>query len=208
MPHTSPAFSSRTSPPLPAAGPACAHRRPPTGRPAATARDQARRDGLTTGLIGIWSVVEPWLTYFVRKDRAQKKLVLRLEPVKCLHCYFYFLHEQLGLLHLRLAEHLPLCVEFVDLPEKVRPFIVWMQGILKFGHATIENVDLIHFGEPASGASFNRSGERTRPACRVRRRLEQNKVGRVSPRPPFPCLSEGRHSCRPDGEAPGVSPFR
>ncbi|MBI1175957.1 DUF190 domain-containing protein [bacterium] len=48
---------------------------------------------------------------------------------------------------LRLAEHLPLCVEFVDLPEKVRPFIEWMQGILKFGHATIENVELIHFGE-------------------------------------------------------------
>ena len=66
------------------------------------ARDLARRDGLTTGLVGIWSVVEPCLTCFVRRDREQKKLVLRLEPGKCLHYYFYFLHEQLGLLHLRL----------------------------------------------------------------------------------------------------------
>jgi len=53
------------------------------------AQDQARRDGLTQGLIGIWSAVEPGLTYFVRRDRAQKKLVLRLEPGKCPHFYFY-----------------------------------------------------------------------------------------------------------------------
>jgi hypothetical protein len=71
------------------------------------ARDRARRDGLTQGLIGIWSAVEPCLTYFVRRDRAQKKLVLRLEPGKCLHYYFYFLHEQLGLLHLRLQTWFP-----------------------------------------------------------------------------------------------------
>ncbi|MBI3849419.1 MAG: hypothetical protein HY298_03870, partial [Verrucomicrobia bacterium] len=71
------------------------------------ARDRARRDGLTTGLIGLWSVVEPCLTYFVRRDREQKKLVLRLAPGKCLHYYFYFLHEQLGLLHLRLQTWFP-----------------------------------------------------------------------------------------------------
>ena len=71
------------------------------------AREQARRQGLTEGLIGIWSVVEPCLTYFVRRDRQQKKLVLRLEPGKCLHYYFYFLHEQLGLLHLRLQTWFP-----------------------------------------------------------------------------------------------------
>lgn len=71
------------------------------------ARDLARRDGLTSGLIGLWSVVEPCLTYFVRKDREQKKLVLRLEPGKCLHYYFYYLHAQLGLLHLRLQTWFP-----------------------------------------------------------------------------------------------------
>jgi hypothetical protein len=71
------------------------------------ARDLARRDGLTTGLVGLWSVVEPCLTYFVRRDREQKKLVLRLAPGKCLHYYFYFLHAQLGLLHLRLQTWFP-----------------------------------------------------------------------------------------------------
>ena len=71
------------------------------------ARDRARQDGLTSGLIGIWSVVEPCLTYFVHRDREQKKLDLRLEPGKCLHYYFYFQHEQLGLLHLRLQTWFP-----------------------------------------------------------------------------------------------------
>ena len=74
------------------------------------AREQAQRDGISSGLIGIWSATEPCLTYFVRRDREQKKLVLRLEPGKCLHYYFYFLHEQLGLLHLRLQTWFPFCV--------------------------------------------------------------------------------------------------
>jgi hypothetical protein len=65
---------------------------------------------LTTGLIGLWSVTEPCLTYFVRKDRAAKKLVLRLEPGKCLHYYFYFLHEQPGLLRLRLQTWFPFAI--------------------------------------------------------------------------------------------------
>ena len=78
-----------------------------TERKELLARDLARRDGLSTGLVGIWSVVEPCLTYFVRRDREQKKLVLRLAPGKCLHYYFYFLHAQLGLLHLRLQTWFP-----------------------------------------------------------------------------------------------------
>jgi hypothetical protein len=82
-----------------------------TQRKELLARAQARRDGITTGLIGIWSVVEPCLTYFVRRDREQKKLVLRLEPGKCLHYYFYFLHGQLGLLHLRLQTWFPFAVQ-------------------------------------------------------------------------------------------------
>ena len=78
-----------------------------TERKELLAHDQARRDGVTSGLIGIWSVVEPCLTYFVRRDREQKKLVLRQAPGKCLHYYFYFLHAQLGLLHLRLQTWFP-----------------------------------------------------------------------------------------------------
>lgn len=71
------------------------------------ARELARRDAIAEGLIGVWSCVEPCLTYFVRRDAEAKKLVLRLEPGKCLHHYFYFQHAELGLLHLRLQTWFP-----------------------------------------------------------------------------------------------------
>jgi hypothetical protein len=71
------------------------------------ARELARRDRIDEGLIGVWSCVEPCLTYFVRRDAEAKKLVLRLEPGKCLHHYFYFQHAELGLLHLRLQTWFP-----------------------------------------------------------------------------------------------------
>ena len=71
------------------------------------ARDLAQHDGVSTGLIGIWSCVEPCRTYFVRRDREQKKLVLHLAPGKCLHYYFYHHHPELGFLHLRLQTWFP-----------------------------------------------------------------------------------------------------
>ncbi len=72
--------------------------RPLTYRHASFQRKEPlARDGLTHGRIGLWSVVEPCLTYFVR----------RLEPGKCLRYYFHFLREQLGLLHLRLRTWFP-----------------------------------------------------------------------------------------------------
>ena len=74
------------------------------------ARDVARRDGLSAGLVGVWSVVEPCLTYFVRRHREEKRLVLELERGKCLHYYFYFLHEQFGLMYLRLQTWFPFAI--------------------------------------------------------------------------------------------------
>ncbi len=71
------------------------------------ARQLAQRDGIESGLIGIWSCVEPCYTYFVRRDREQQKLVLRLEPGKCLHYYFYQNHPVLGFMHLRLQTWFP-----------------------------------------------------------------------------------------------------
>ena len=76
-------------------------------RKEALAREVARRDRIDEGLIGVWSCVEPCLTYFVRRDAEAKKLVLRLEPGKCLHHYFYFEHAELGLMHLRLQTWFP-----------------------------------------------------------------------------------------------------
>jgi hypothetical protein len=71
------------------------------------ALDIARRDGITAGLIGVFSCVEPCYSFSVHPDRASKKLVLRLGPKKCLHYYHYFLDEQFGLLHARLQSWFP-----------------------------------------------------------------------------------------------------
>jgi len=71
------------------------------------ARELARRDSIASGLIGIWSCVEPCLTYFVRRNREKKQLELRLEPGKCLHYYFYQQHPVFGFMHLRLQTWFP-----------------------------------------------------------------------------------------------------
>ncbi len=76
-------------------------------RKEALARKQAMDEGVSEGLIGVWSCVEPCWTYTVRRDREQKKLVLHLGPSKCLHYYFYQHHAVLGFLHVRVQTWFP-----------------------------------------------------------------------------------------------------
>ena len=53
------------------------------------AQQTAARAGIEQGLIGVWSCVEPCLSYFVRRDAQRKELVLAFDSAKCLHHYFY-----------------------------------------------------------------------------------------------------------------------
>lgn len=55
------------------------------------ARQIARADGVTSGLIAIFSALENCLSYSVRGDRHTKQIHMVLEPRKCLHLYHYFL---------------------------------------------------------------------------------------------------------------------
>src|SRR5882672_4156476 len=71
------------------------------------ARTVAERDGVRTGLIGLFDCVEPCLTYFVRGDHVAHRLRLELRPGKCLHHYFYFAHAEFGLMHLRVQSWFP-----------------------------------------------------------------------------------------------------
>jgi hypothetical protein len=71
------------------------------------ARTLAERDRVREGLIGLFDIVEPCLTYFVRGDRAAHRLHLELRPGKCLHHYFYFQHAEFGLMHLRVQSWFP-----------------------------------------------------------------------------------------------------
>ena len=71
------------------------------------ARALAERDGVREGLIGLFDIVEPCLTYFVRGDHAAHRLHLELRPGKCLHHYFYFAHAEFGPMHLRVQSWFP-----------------------------------------------------------------------------------------------------
>ena len=77
----------------------------------ALARQIAREDGVTSGLIAIFSALENCLSYSVRGDRQTKHIHLVLEPRKCLHLYHYFLHEELGLCHVRVQTWFPFTVD-------------------------------------------------------------------------------------------------
>src|SRR5229473_2624139 len=61
----------------------------------ALARQIARRDGVTSGLIAIFSTLENCLSYSVRGNRQTKHLHMVLEPRKCLHFYHYFQHAEI-----------------------------------------------------------------------------------------------------------------
>jgi len=74
------------------------------------ARDMARRDGITDGLIGIFSAVEPCWSYHIHRNRARKELDLVGGPSKCLHYYHYYQHRQLGFLHVRLQTWFPFTI--------------------------------------------------------------------------------------------------
>lgn len=75
------------------------------------ARKIPQRDKIELGLIAVFSCVEPWCTWFLRGNRVTRKLELRLQWGKCLHRYFYWMHEPLGFLHLRLQTWFPFLIQ-------------------------------------------------------------------------------------------------
>jgi len=75
------------------------------------ARSIARRDRVKTGLIAVFSAVEPCTSYTVRGNRETKKLELVLQPSRCTHLYHYFMHPQIGLMHVRVQTWFPFSVD-------------------------------------------------------------------------------------------------
>ena len=100
-----------------AAALAIEHRRPMIYLPSSrTSKEEAarriqQRDKVVSGLIAVFSCVEPCRRWIARGNRATQKLELRLEWGKCIHLYFYWLHEQLGFVHLRLQSWFPFLIQ-------------------------------------------------------------------------------------------------
>lgn len=85
--------------------------KPSTARTGNSKEGQARaiavRDGITDGLICIFSVVEPCRAFGIRSNRATHKLEVARAYRKCLHYYLYYLDEEFGFMHLRLQSWFP-----------------------------------------------------------------------------------------------------
>lgn len=75
------------------------------------ARELIDQDHLQEGLIGVFGCVEPCRTYFLCGNRQTKKLEFKLQSGKCQHFYFYHLHPEFGLMHLRLQSWFPFLVQ-------------------------------------------------------------------------------------------------
>jgi len=71
------------------------------------ARDIARKDGVTQGLVAVFSTIELCWSFEVAYNRDTRLLQLRPGKRKCLHYYHYYLHPDFGLLHLRVQSWLP-----------------------------------------------------------------------------------------------------
>jgi hypothetical protein len=71
------------------------------------ARAMAAREGITEGLIVVFSVLENCQSFEVRKNQTTGKL----EAVRCwrkgLHFYFYCMDREFGLMHVRLQSWFP-----------------------------------------------------------------------------------------------------
>src|SRR5690606_23032513 len=60
------------------------------------ARQVAKQDGITEGLIGVWRCVEPCFTFEVGPNGKTKRWELRRRWLKCSHYYLYFIDPIFG----------------------------------------------------------------------------------------------------------------
>lgn len=80
------------------------------------ARRIAERDGITEGLVCVFSVLELCKTFTVQGNRQRQRLEAVRKNTKCLHFYFYWMDPELGLIHVRLQSWFPFEIQ------------VWMNG--------------------------------------------------------------------------------
>jgi hypothetical protein len=75
------------------------------------AREIARADGITEGLICILTAVEPCLSYEIVRDRESKRLELASRHRKCLQLYHYQMHPTFGFMHARIQTWFPFSIQ-------------------------------------------------------------------------------------------------
>jgi hypothetical protein len=64
------------------------------------------------GLVHIFSAMEPCPSFRPWHEKKTGKTLLKYSEAKCLHYYFYFIHEELGLCYLRVPTWAPFRLQF------------------------------------------------------------------------------------------------
>jgi hypothetical protein len=73
------------------------------------ARRIAERDGITSGLVCVFTAVETCSSFVLRPGKGKPRL--HRARRKCLHLYFYFMDRHFGLIHVRLQTWFPFMVQ-------------------------------------------------------------------------------------------------
>lgn len=73
------------------------------------ARAIAQRDGITEGLVGIFSIVEACQSFNLKYGEGRPRLTA--SSPRCLCLYFYYLDREFGLMHIRLQTWFPFTVQ-------------------------------------------------------------------------------------------------
>jgi hypothetical protein len=71
------------------------------------ARQLVTQDGLTEGLIAVFSTLEACSSFAARRDPKTQRVQFVRERRKCLHFYFYYLDREFGFMHVRLQSWFP-----------------------------------------------------------------------------------------------------
>jgi hypothetical protein len=87
-------------------------RKPKTMRKDKHIKEILAKRGEHPGLVHIMSVMEPCTSYKPWHDKRTHKTFLKPDSGKCLHYYFYFIDEDLGLCYLRVPTWAPFRLQF------------------------------------------------------------------------------------------------
>lgn len=75
-------------------------------------KEVLRQRGEHPGLVWIFSALEPCTTYQPWHDKLSGRTFLRYDDGKCLHYYFYFIDQELGLCYVRVPTWCPFRLQF------------------------------------------------------------------------------------------------
>jgi hypothetical protein len=73
----------------------------------ALAKRIAARDRIYSGLIAVFTSVEPCMSFEIRKSRVTRKLEIHYLQRKCLHLYHYQMHPVFGFMHASIQSWFP-----------------------------------------------------------------------------------------------------